>query len=87
MNTGNLNLLVRGAPEFGVNGLLRFYLLHVVGLPLIGAIGFGVHYYKVIVHGHSLPPEAEEVGEDTAKRVPMTTRSYFLPTIATRELF
>jgi quinol-cytochrome oxidoreductase complex cytochrome b subunit len=83
----NLNLLVRGAPEFGANGLLRFYLLHVVGLPLIGAIAFGVHYYKVIIHGHSLPPEAEEVGEDTAKRVPMPTRSYFLPTIATRELF
>jgi ubiquinol-cytochrome c reductase cytochrome b subunit len=83
----NLNLLVRGAPEFGANGLLRFYLLHVVGLPLIGAIGFGVHYYKVIIHGHSLPPKDEEVGEDTAKRVPMETRSYFLPTIATRELF
>lgn len=83
----NLNLLVRGAPEFGANGLLRFYLLHVVGLPLIGLIAFGVHYYKVIIHGHSLPPEDEEVGQDTARRVPMDTRQYFLPTIATRELF
>ncbi|NIS79039.1 MAG: hypothetical protein GTO14_02170 [Anaerolineales bacterium] len=83
----NLNLLVRGAPEFGANGLLRFYLLHVVGLPLIGLIAFGVHYYKVIIHGHSLPPGAEEVGEDTARRVPMDKREYFLPTIVTRELF
>jgi quinol-cytochrome oxidoreductase complex cytochrome b subunit len=82
-----LNLLLRGAPEFGANGLLRFYLLHVVALPLAGIIFFGVHYYKVIVHGHSLPPKNEEVGEDTAKRVPMEKRVYFLPTIATRELF
>jgi len=47
----NLNLIVRGAPEFGANGLLRFYLAHVVGVPLVGLIAFGVHYYKVILHG------------------------------------
>jgi quinol-cytochrome oxidoreductase complex cytochrome b subunit len=83
----NVNLLVRGAPEIGANGLLRFYLVHVVGLPLVGAIAFGVHYYKVVIHGHSLPPEEEEIGEDTAKRVPRERRTYFLPTIFTRELF
>lgn len=82
-----LNLLVRGAPEFGANGLLRFYLLHVVALPAIGVIALGVHYYKVILHGHSLPPEAEAIGEDTAKRVPMEHRVYFMPKILTRELF
>ncbi len=82
-----VNLLARGAPEFGANGLLRWYLLHVVAMPLIGIVFFGVHYYKVIHHGHSLPPEKEEVGEDTAKRVPTDTRVYFFPTIATRELF
>jgi quinol-cytochrome oxidoreductase complex cytochrome b subunit len=31
-----LNLIVRGAPEFGANGLLRFYLVHVLFLPLVG---------------------------------------------------
>ena len=82
-----INLLARGAPEFGAGGLLRWYLLHVVALPLIGIIFFGVHYYKVVHHGHSLPPEAEEVGEDTARRVPTDTRVYFLPQIATRELY
>ncbi len=82
-----INLIMRGAPQFGANGLLRWYLLHVVALPLAGIIFFGVHYYKVIHHGHSLPPEAEEVGEDTAKRVPTDRRVYFLPTIATREIF
>ena len=83
----NVNLLVRGAPEFGANGLLRFYLLHVVALPLAGIVAFGVHYYKVIHHGHSLPPEGEKVGEDTAKRVPMDSRVYFMPEILTRELW
>ena len=82
-----INLLARGAPEFGAGGLLRWYLLHVVALPLIGLVFFGVHYYKVVRHGHSLPPEAEEVGEDTARRVPTDERVYFLPQIATRELY
>jgi len=82
-----VNLLFRGAPEFGANGLLRWYLLHVVALPLAGIIFVGVHYYKVVLHGHSLPPEAEEIGEDTARRVPTDSRTYFFPTIATRELF
>jgi quinol-cytochrome oxidoreductase complex cytochrome b subunit len=82
-----LNLLVRGGPDIGANGLLRFYLAHVIALPLIGLVILGVHYYKVIIHGHSLPPEDEEIGEDTARKVPRDTREYFLPTIATRELF
>jgi quinol-cytochrome oxidoreductase complex cytochrome b subunit len=82
-----LNLLVRGGPEIGANGLLRFYLMHVLAAPVAAIIMLGVHYYKVIIHGHSLPPEEENVGEDKARKVPMDTREYFLPTIATRELF
>lgn len=82
-----VNLQVRGAPQFSENGLLRFYLLHVFALPLIGLIFTGVHYYKVIVHGHSLPPDAEQIGEDTARRVPVDKRSYFLPDVFTREMF
>jgi len=83
----NLNLLVRGAPEFGAGGLLRFYLLHIIALPLAGILALGVHYYKVILHGHSLPPGAENAGEDTARKVPMNVRTYFMPTILTRELW
>ncbi|MBI4770963.1 MAG: cytochrome bc complex cytochrome b subunit [Chloroflexi bacterium] len=82
-----VNLIVRGAPQFGAGGLLRFYLLHVLALPLILFVFLGVHYYKVVIHGHSLPPEAEEVGEDTAKRVPMDRRTYFMPDVLTKELF
>ena len=82
----NINLLVRGAPVIGAGGLLRFYLLHVLALPLLTAIFIFVHYYKVVLHGHSLPPGREAIGEDTAKRVPKNERVYFTPDILTSEL-
>ena len=81
-----VNLLLRGAPELGANGLLRFYLLHVLALPALLFVFFGVHYYKVIIHGHSLPPQKENIGEDTAKRVPLDKRVYFIPDVLTSEM-
>jgi ubiquinol-cytochrome c reductase cytochrome b subunit len=80
------NLILRGGPQFNAGGLLRWYLAHVLLLPLAGIVFLGVHYYKVVLHGHSLPPEAEPVGEDTAKRVPTDQRTYFMPDVLTREL-
>jgi len=80
------NLIVRGGPQFNAGGLLRWYLSHVLLLPIVGIVFLGVHYYKVVIHGHSLPPEAEAVGEDTAQRVPTDQRTYFMPDILTREL-
>ncbi len=80
------NLIVRGGPQFNAGGLLRWYLAHVLLLPVVGIIFLGVHYYKVVIHGHGLPPEAEAVGEDTAQRVPTDQRTYFMPDIITREL-
>lgn len=82
----NLNLLIRGGPDIAANGLLRFYLLHVLLLPALLFVFTGVHYYKVIVHGHSLPPKKENIGEDTAKRVPLDKRVYFIPDVLTSEL-
>lgn len=81
-----VNLLLRGGPDIGANGLLRFYLLHVLAVPAILFIFTGVHYYKVVVHGHSLPPGEENIGEDTAKRVPLDKRVYFIPDVLTSEL-
>jgi len=80
------NLLLRGAATIGPNGLLRFYLLHVIFLPLIGILFVSVHYYKVIRHGHSLPPGLEAPGEDNARKVPPDKRVPFLPDILTNEL-
>ncbi len=80
------NILMRGGPDLGQLGLLRFYMVHVIGLPVLTAIFIGVHYYKVIIHGHSLPPELEESGKDSAKRVPVDSRKYYLPDIQASEL-
>src|SRR5215207_1241345 len=82
----NINLLLRGGPEIGANGLLRFYLLHVLAVPALLFIFTGVHYYKVIIHAHSLPPKGENIGEDTAKRVPLDKRVYFIPDVLTSEI-
>jgi quinol-cytochrome oxidoreductase complex cytochrome b subunit len=76
-----VNLLARGAPDIGANGLLRFYLLHVLFLPLILFLFFFVHYYKVVHFGISLPADEEEVGQDTANKVPADRRVYFLPDV------
>lgn len=82
----NVNLLLRGAPDIGAGGLLRFYLLHVFALPLVTTIFLGVHYYKVVLHGHSLPPREDEIGQDTAKRVPKDWRTYFIPDVLSNEM-
>lgn len=82
----NVLLILQGAPSLGASGLLRWYLLHVLLMPLILGIFFFVHYYKVVLHGMSLPPGREEIGEDTAKRVPKDERTYFIPDILTSEL-
>jgi ubiquinol-cytochrome c reductase cytochrome b subunit len=74
-----VNILLKGAPDLGAAGLLRFYLLHVIVFPLVGGVLLMVHYYKVIIHGHTLPPENEATGTDTAKRVPTDRRVYYLP--------
>ena len=79
-------LVLQGGPALGANGLLRWYLLHVLLLPLLAGIFFFVHYYKVVLYGISLPPGREQIGEDTAKRVPKDERTYFIPDILTSEL-
>jgi quinol-cytochrome oxidoreductase complex cytochrome b subunit len=83
-----LNLLLRGAPEIGANGLLRFYLLHVILLPLLGLLFFSVHYYRVSrVHGISLPARIEEgsLPKETVKEAKQ--RINFIPDIVTHEIF
>ncbi len=80
-----VNLLARGAPDIGANGLLRFYLLHVFFLPLVLILFFFVHYYKVVHFGISLPANEEEVGQDSANRVPADRRVYYLPDVALDE--
>ena len=75
-----------GGLEIGAAGLLRFYLLHVLFVPLGLTFIFFVHYYKVVRVGISLPASEEAVGQDTAKRVPAARRRHYLPDVLTSEL-
>ena len=82
----NVLLILQGAPTVGAGGLLRWYLVHVLLLPLLTGFIFFMHYYKVVLYGISLPPGMEEIGEDTAKRVPRDQRRYFIPDLLTQEM-
>ena len=66
-----IKTLLLGGPEVGADALLRFYMLHVLFVPLAAVIFFAVHYFKVVRAGISLPAVEEEVGHDSAKRVPV----------------
>jgi quinol-cytochrome oxidoreductase complex cytochrome b subunit len=83
-----LNGLLRGGAEIGADGLLRFYLLHVILLPALAAIVLGVHYYGVARrHGISLPAEVEEGDLTPEARAEATRRIDFLPDLLTHEAF
>jgi ubiquinol-cytochrome c reductase cytochrome b subunit len=82
------NLLLRGAPDIGANGLLRFYLGHVVLLPLAAILLISVHYYKVArEHSISQPAKFEEgnVPADVKKEVKQ--RIDLIPDLLTHEIF
>jgi ubiquinol-cytochrome c reductase cytochrome b subunit len=82
------NLLLRGAPDIGAGGLLRFYLLHVVLLPLAAILVISIHYYKVArEHGISLPASMEEgdVPPDVKKNAKQ--KIDYIPDLLTHEVF
>lgn len=83
-----LNLLLRGAPDIAANGLLRFYLLHVVLLPLAAILVISIHYYKVArEHGISLPASIEEGDISADKKRIAKQRIDFIPDLFTHEVF
>ncbi len=82
------NLLLRGSPDIGAGGLLRFYLGHVILLPLAGILVLSIHYYKVArEHGISLPAIIEEGNlppeevKDAKKRIDL------IPDLLSHEIF
>ncbi len=80
------NLLLRGGDTIGQNGLLRFYLGHVILLPLLAIVFISVHYYRVSrLHGISLPASEEE-SPDPEVRKKAKERLDYLPEILTKEL-
>ncbi len=82
------NLLLRGAPDIGAGGLLRFYLLHVVLLPLAAILVISIHYYKVSrEHGISLPASMEEGDVPAEVKKNARQRIDFIPDLFTHEVF
>jgi quinol-cytochrome oxidoreductase complex cytochrome b subunit len=82
----SLNLLLRGAPEIGGDGLLRFYLLHVIVLPLAAIPVLGAHYYQVSRrHGISLPVSLEEGDLSPQARQKAIQKVNFIPDVLTHE--
>ncbi|MGD2206642.1 MAG: cytochrome bc complex cytochrome b subunit [Anaerolineae bacterium] len=75
-----LQLLALGGPEVGQLGLLRFYTLHILILPIALIIIFGVHFHKVVRQQISRPPAVEAGDKEDTERVG------FLPEVFSREL-
>jgi ubiquinol-cytochrome c reductase cytochrome b subunit len=83
-----VNLLLRGAPDIGAGGLLRFYLLHVVLLPLAAILVISIHYYKVSrEHGISLPASIEEGDVPQEVKRDAKQRIDFIPDLLSHEVF
>jgi ubiquinol-cytochrome c reductase cytochrome b subunit len=83
-----VNLLLRGAPDIGAGGLLRFYLLHVVFVPLLGILVLSIHYYKVSrEHGISLPARIAEGDISKEAKKDATERIDYIPNLMTHEIF
>jgi quinol-cytochrome oxidoreductase complex cytochrome b subunit len=83
-----INLLLRGAPDIAANGLLRFYLLHVVLLPLAAILVISIHYYKVSrEHGISLPAYMEAGNVPPEVKKAARQRIDFIPDLLTTEVF
>jgi ubiquinol-cytochrome c reductase cytochrome b subunit len=80
------NLLLRGGDTIGQNGLLRFYLGHVILLPLLAIIFISVHYYRISrLHGISLPASEEE-SPDPVVRKNAKEKLDYLQEVLTKEL-
>ncbi len=83
-----VNLLLRGAPDIAANGLLRFYLAHVVLLPLIAILVISIHYYKVSrEHGISLPANIEDGNVSPEVKKVAKQRIDYIPDLLSHEVF
>jgi quinol-cytochrome oxidoreductase complex cytochrome b subunit len=83
-----INILMRGAPDIGAGGLLRFYLQHVILFPLLAILFISVHYYKVSrEHSISLPASVEEGDLPKEEKKEHTRRIDLIPDLLSHELF
>jgi quinol-cytochrome oxidoreductase complex cytochrome b subunit len=83
-----VNLLLRGSPDIAANGLLRFYLLHVVLVPFVVFLVLSIHYYKVSrEHSISLPAKYIEGNISPEEKKEARQRIDLIPDLLTHEVF
>jgi quinol-cytochrome oxidoreductase complex cytochrome b subunit len=83
-----VNLMLRGGPEIGADGLLRFYQMHVILLPVMTLVLLSVHYYRVArIHSISLPASVEEGNLSEEARRAATRRIDLIPDLIIHEWF
>lgn len=83
-----VNLLLRGSPDIAANGLLRFYLLHVVLVPFVAILVLSIHYYKVSrEHSISLPAKYIEGNVSEQEKKEARQRIDLIPDLLTHEVF
>ena len=82
------NLILRGAPDIAANGLLRFYLIHVVLAPLAAILVISIHYYKVSrEHGISQPARIDEGDATPEEKKVAKQRIDYIPDLFSHEVF
>lgn len=82
-----VNLLLRGALDIWSDGLLRFYLLHVLLMPLLAIVFISIHYYKVArEHSISLPASVSEGTMDKEEKKHQEERIDLIPNLIIHEL-
>jgi len=59
----NIRFLVLGGNIVGENALLRFYVLHVVILPLVAFLLIGIHFWRVQKDGGLTVKHRDEDGK------------------------
>jgi len=60
--------LLLGADHVGQEALIRFYLLHVMVLPLVGAVFVAIHFWRIRKDGGLTHPSNENAQEEEACR-------------------
>jgi quinol-cytochrome oxidoreductase complex cytochrome b subunit len=81
-----LLLLLRGGPEFGADGLLRFYLLHIIILPMFMSGALAIHYYRVSrLHSSVVSPKVH-IGRENVQQSDRTPKIPLLPDVVLLEV-
>ena len=82
----DVRFFLLGGTMVGENALLRFYVLHCIGLPLVAGIFMIVHFWRIRKDGFSGPSIAPGVQEDKKDVWPNLIYNEWIATIFTLSL-